>query len=202
MAIYLTVLITVLVTVPLTLLIEKIVKRGEYHKKIYEENIKEATYKPVVEESNNTHLTATSVPLCQNKQEKEEKREVIEERSHSEMLLEEEVLKKEFNPRTTKPQNVEYILLDVYNGSLLKHDMGRKSYYRLWEYENRFFFEFYCDTVAIKKAINNHSSIIDPFCEKKYNSVSMSAAKQIKVVEYGELDSRYCVISKSKIIFE
>ena len=107
-----------------------------------------------------------------------------------------------FNPKITKPSNVTFTTLAVSEGRLVPNTVGQTAYYRSWEYEGRFFFEFFCDKSKTEKAINNHYVIIDPFCQRSVNSKPIDTAKRMTNMEYGEIDSNYTVISKSIILFE
>ena len=106
------------------------------------------------------------------------------------------------NPKITKPSNVTFTTLAVSEGRLVPNTVGQTAYYRSWEYEGRFFFEFFCDKSKTEKAINNHYVIIDPFCQRSVNSKPIDTAKRMTNMEYGEIDSNYTVISKSIILFE
>ena len=106
-----------------------------------------------------------------------------------------------FNPKTTQPENAVYTDLTVSEGGLAPWSVGWPQYYRSWEYEGRFFFEFSSEQ-AEAKAINNHSVIIDPFCQKSVDSVSFEEANQVVTKEYGEIDNNYTLISKATIILK
>lgn len=110
--------------------------------------------------------------------------------------------RRKFNPKITKPSNVTFTTLAVSEGRLVPNTVGQTAYYRSWEYEGRFFFEFFCDKSKTEKAINNHYVIIDPFCQRSAKSTSIDTAKRMTNMVYGEIDSNYTVISKSIILFE
>ena len=101
-----------------------------------------------------------------------------------------------FNPFYSKPEKLDYTNLSIVDGALVESAAGKASYYRFWKYENRLFFEFFCEESRLLKTINNHSVTIDPFCQKSDDSKSHIEAESISTVKFGELDSNLRIVSK------
>lgn len=164
--------------------------------------------KPVTTDSNKQPLTNEVQPAQKTLSKKEQRKiERKEERARKQEEIpqkrEAEVeARRSFNPKTTKPSDVTYKELAVSEGRLVTCSIGQTPYYRSWEYEGRFFYEFFCEKTKAAKAVNNHSVIIDPFCQKGSASVSIEEAKRMTIIEFGEIDSNNSVISKSIILFE
>lgn len=166
--------------------------------------------KPITTDSNKQHLN-NEVQSAQKTLSKKEQRKIEKKeeraRKQKEILQKREAeaearRRRSFNPKTTKPSNVTYKELAVSEGRLVSCSIGQTPYYRSWEYEGRFFYEFFCEKTKAAKAVNNHSVIIDPFCQKSLDSVSIEEAKRMTIIEFGEIDSNNSVISKSIILFE
>lgn len=164
--------------------------------------------KPVTTDSNKQPLTNEVQPAQKTLSKKEQRKiERKEERARKQEEIpqkrEAEVeARRSFNPKTTKPSDVTYKELAVSEGRLVTCSIGQTPYYRSWEYEGRFFYEFFFGKTKAAKAVNNHSVIIDPFCQKASASVSIEEAKRMTIIEFGEIDSNNSVISKSIILFE
>jgi hypothetical protein len=109
--------------------------------------------------------------------------------------------RKAFNPKKSKPENVSYQYLAVSDGRLVPCAVGQTPYYHYWEYEGKFYYEFFCDPSKVAKAVNNRSVIIDPFCQKDSDSVNVDKSKSMKIVEFGELDENINIITKSIISY-
>lgn len=137
-----------------------------------------------------------------NQQRKEEKARKRQEEIDRKAALAEAKRKQSFNPRISKPENVTYINLGVSDGKLVPCSVGQTSYYRYWEYEGRFFYEFFCEPSKVAKAVNNRSVIIDPFCQKDSDSVAVDESKSMTINEFGELDGNLNIISKSIISYQ
>ncbi|MGM9799849.1 MAG: hypothetical protein ACI30M_04110 [Muribaculaceae bacterium] len=95
-----------------------------------------------------------------------------------------------------------YILLSISDGRLVQASSSQTPYYRAWRQGGRLLYEFYCDSQKVKKAINNCSAIIAPFCLKDVKSVELNQAEAIKTVQFGELDSNYEILNKTIIKFK
>ena len=107
-----------------------------------------------------------------------------------------------FNLRLSKPGNISYTNLGVSDGKLVPCSIGQTFYYHYWEYEGRYFYEFFCEPSEIEIAVNNRSAIIDPFCQKDSDSVDADEFKELIIKEFGELDSKLNIISKSIISYQ
>lgn len=138
----------------------------------------------------------------QRQQRKEEREKKRQEEADRQTALEELRRKQSFNPRTTKPEIVVYTNLAVSDGHLVPCTVGQNYYYHSWEYEGRYFFEFFCEQSKAAKAINNRSVILDPFCQKDSKSVPVDEAKLMEIIEFGEVDKELNIISKSIIRFK
>ena len=138
----------------------------------------------------------------QRQQKKEEHARKRQEEAAHQTALEELRRKQSFNPRTTKPENVVYTNLAVSDGHLVPCTVGQTYYYHTWEYEGRYFFEFFCEQSKAAKAINNRSVILDPFCQKDSKSVPVDEAKLMDIIEFGEVDKELNIISNSIIRFK
>lgn len=138
----------------------------------------------------------------QRQQRKEERARKSREEFDRKAALEEQRKKQSFNPRKTKPEKIVYTNLAVSDGRLVICAVGQTYYYHSWEYEGRCFFEFFCEQSKAAKAFNNHSVILDPFCQKDSYSISVDEAKAMEIIEFGELDKELNIISKSIIRFK
>lgn len=133
---------------------------------------------------------------------KEERTRKKQEEIDRKTALAEQRRKQLFNPKTTKPENVVYNNLAVSDGHLVPCTVGQNYYYHSWEYEGRYFFEFFCEQSKAAKAINNRSVILDPFCQKDSKSVPVDEAKLMEIIEFGEVDKELNIISKSIVRFK
>ena len=77
--------------------------------------------------------------------------------------------------------------------------VNQQSYYRKWEFKGKYYYEFFCDSTKIGKAINNKSVIVEPFCEKDPASTSYDNAKSIETVHFGEIGADNAIIKKAII---
>lgn len=162
--------------------------------------------KPVNTDSNrqplNNEIQTTQRPLSRNNNKERGKSKKTGGNQKKCKAEAEARRRRNFNPKTSKPSNVIYKELAVSEGRLVACSIGQTPYYRSWKYEGRFFYEFFCDKTKAAKAVNNHSVIIDPFCQKSSDSVSIEEYKRMTTVEFGEIDSYNSIISKSIILFE
>lgn len=145
------------------------------------------------------HLSKKQLRKKQKREEKERKRK-DEQKLKEKTII--ELKKNKFDPRVSKPESFEYTDLSISDGQLTVCTLGKTSYYHCWAYEGKLYYEFYCDSIKVAKAINNHSAIIDPFCVKHKDSVSLDVAKSLDVIEYGELTSEYKIINKTTVKFK
>lgn len=101
-----------------------------------------------------------------------------------------------FNPLKAKPSEIKIVELTIANDKLIPCTLGKTVYYHCWEYENKIYYDFNEKTPILAKIINNHSSIIDPFCVREFGSATWEDAKSIKGTTYGILDDNYNIIEK------
>lgn len=95
------------------------------------------------------------------------------------------------------PQNIEFTYFAVADGKFVVASIGQVSYYRSWKMNGQCYYQFYCDESRLNKAINNHSSVIDPFCIKSYDSVDFDVACCIETDECGLLDENNNIKKKT-----
>lgn len=95
------------------------------------------------------------------------------------------------------PSNVEFTYFTVADGKLIVALQGKASYYRSWEINGQRYYQFFCDKNIVKKAINNHSSVIDPFCVKSNDSVDYDFASYVETDECGLLDGNNNIKKKT-----
>lgn len=94
-----------------------------------------------------------------------------------------------------------FIMLTVKNGLFVEADPCGVCYYRTWTANGKKYFEF-VNNDRTKKAINNRSILIEPFCIKMEKSISPDEADMIETIEPGILSDDYTVIEKAKIIYK
>lgn len=138
----------------------------------------------------------------QKLQRKEERAQKREEKVRREEELAEEKRRKSFNPKVSRPEIVTYCELAVSDGHLVSCAVGQTAYFRSWEYDGKYYFEFYCEPSKVLKAFNNRSVIIDPFCQKDNDSVPVDEAKTLTTLEFGEIDANFNIIRKSTVRFD
>lgn len=138
----------------------------------------------------------------QKLQRKEERAQKREEKMRCEEELAEEERHKNFNPKVSRPEIVTYCDLAVSDGHLVSCAVGQTTYFRSWEYDGKYYFEFYCEPSKVLKAFNNRSVIIDPFCQKDNDSVPVDEAKTLTTIEFGEIDANFNIIRKSTVRFD
>lgn len=149
--------------------------------------------------SESPRLSKKQLKRLQRKEEREKRRqEGLKKKDNA--FTEQNI--KAFNPKVSKPDNAEYTDLCISDGQLTVCTIGKTSYYHCWTYGDKLYYEFYCSSAKVAKAINNHSAIIDPFCVKHKDSTPFDLAKSLEVIEYGELSSEYKIINKSTVKFK
>lgn len=151
-------------------------------------------------------IVTTREPKLSPKELKKTKgqQERAKKKEKDQKCLEQEALeqkRKAFSPKKSKPENISYQYLAVSDGRLVPCAIGQTSYYHYWEYGGKFYYEFFCEPSKIAKAVNNRSVIIDPFCQKDSDSVNVDQSKSMKIVEFGELDENFNIITKSIISY-
>lgn len=115
------------------------------------------------------------------------------------------------NARTAKIENkktnsnplvgkVNYIELAVINGCLVKED-SEQTYYRAWRENGQLLFEF-VNNDRTRKAINNRTIIVEPFCIKLENSKSPDLSEEIETKTPGILNDDYTLRKKAEIIYK
>lgn len=102
---------------------------------------------------------------------------------------------KEDNP----PKDVVYTFLKISDGQLVEALPSQIPYYRKWEFQGKIYYEFFCDSTKMAKAINNRSVLVEPFCDKDSSSLPYDSASAIKTLVFGELDSSNIIKTKTKI---
>lgn len=93
-----------------------------------------------------------------------------------------------------------YIELAVINGSLVKED-SEQTYYRAWRENGQMLFEF-VNNDRTRKAINNRTIIVEPFCIKLESSKSPDISEEIETKTPGILNDDYTLRKKAEIIYK
>ena len=93
-----------------------------------------------------------------------------------------------------------FIELAVINGSLVKEE-SEQTYYRAWRENGQIMFEF-VNNDRTRKAINNRTIIIEPFCIKQESSKSPDVSKEIETKTPGILNDDYTLRKKAEIIYK
>jgi hypothetical protein len=95
-----------------------------------------------------------------------------------------------------RPDTRVYQWLKVVDGGRLALvDSSESAYYRAWTSNNGIiYFEFYCSRPG--KAINNRTSLIEPFCEIQKGDIEPDSAKGIVIKKQGVLNNDYSINSK------
>ena len=89
----------------------------------------------------------------------------------------------------------EYIWLKAVDGGKLSIAQSADvAMYRAWKSNDIYAFEFCCAKTG--KAINNRTSVIDPFCEVQTNGIDPDQAKSVNVKKPGSLSSDFQVLTK------
>lgn len=96
---------------------------------------------------------------------------------------------------TKQVETREYIWLKAVDGGRLSiAQSADAAMYRAWKNRDGYAFEFCCAKTG--KAINNRTSVIDPFCEVQTNGIDPDQAKNVNVKKLGSLSSDFRVITK------
>ena len=89
----------------------------------------------------------------------------------------------------------EYVWLKAVDGGKLSIAQSADvAMYRAWKSNDIYAFEFCCAKTG--KAINNRTSVIDPFCEIQTNGIDPDQAKSVNVKKPGSLSSDFQVLTK------
>lgn len=91
------------------------------------------------------------------------------------------------------------IQLSIQSGGKLKQaEIGDIVYYKAWEDNGKLYFVF-VNSERTLKAINNRTTIIEPFCDNVGSVKSPDSADSIEIVQEGVLSSDFQVLEKVKI---
>ena len=93
-----------------------------------------------------------------------------------------------------------YIELAVINGCLVKEE-SEQTYYRAWRENGPILFEF-VNNDRTRKAINNRTIIVEPFCIKLESSRSPDVSEKIETKTPGILNDDYTLRKKAEIIYK
>ena len=94
-----------------------------------------------------------------------------------------------------------YIELAVINGNLVEAESEQTTYYRAWRENGQILFEF-VNNDRTRKAINNRTIIIEPFCIKLEYSKSPDVSVEIETITPGFLNDDYTLRKKAEIIYK
>lgn len=92
------------------------------------------------------------------------------------------------------------IELAVINGCLVKEE-SEQTYYRAWKENGQMLFEF-VNNDRTRKAINNRTIIVEPFCIKLESSKSPDASEEIETKTPGILNDDFTLRKKAEIIYK
>lgn len=96
-------------------------------------------------------------------------------------------------------QNKNTIHLSIQSGGRLKKaEIGDIIYYKAWEEKGKLYFVF-VNSERTPKAINNRTTIIEPFCDNVGSIKSPDNADAIEIVKEGVLTDDFQVLEKVKI---
>ena len=97
-------------------------------------------------------------------------------------------------------QNKNYVIpLSIQSGGKLKQaEVGDVVYYRAWQEKGKLYFVF-VNSERTLKAINNRTTIIEPFCDNVGSMKSPDNADSIEVVKEGVLDDNFLILERVKI---
>ena len=93
-----------------------------------------------------------------------------------------------------------YYELAVINGNLVKAE-SEQTYYRAWRVNGQLIFEF-VNNDRTRKAINNRTIIIEPFCIKLESSKSPDISEEIETKTPGILNDDFTLRKKAEIIYK
>lgn len=98
-------------------------------------------------------------------------------------------------------ENASFTYYTVSDAKLVAVSPGQAYYYRAWSQDGKQYYQFYCESGRISKAINNHSSVLDPFCTKTDDSAEYDFASEVITDECGQLDVDGKISKKTIIKF-
>ena len=104
------------------------------------------------------------------------------------------------NPNSSDAHS-DFIALTVVNGNLSKAESDHTIYYRSWRNKDKLLFEF-VNNERTRKAINNRTIIIEPFCIKQENSKSPDISEEIETIIPGVLNEDFTLLKKAEIIYK
>ena len=95
--------------------------------------------------------------------------------------------------------DAEYLYLKVGVGGILKNlQTPDRANYRAWRCNGILYFEFYSINEE-KKAINNRTSIIEPFCDIDNGTIDPDSANYVETKEFGILNDDFTINKKTII---
>ena len=110
--------------------------------------------------------------------------------------------KRKANNENSRPITVTYERLTLGGeGNLIHCEEGYPVYYRAWREHERIKFEF-VNSDRTKKAINNRSTYIEPFCNKTEESKFPDESDSIETITPGILNDDYTVKEKAVIRYK
>lgn len=95
----------------------------------------------------------------------------------------------------------DYNDLTVLNGNLVKAEYEHTIYYHSWRSDGKLLYEF-VNNERTRKAINNRTIIIEPFCIKQESSKSPDVSEEIETMVPGILNEDYTIAKKAEIIYK
>lgn len=110
--------------------------------------------------------------------------------------------KRKGNKEISHPIAISYERLTIgSDGNLIHCEDGYPVYYRAWKERERIKFEF-VNSDRTKKAINNRSTFIEPFCNKTEKSKFPDESDFIETITPGILNDDYTVKEKAVIRYK
>lgn len=172
--------------------LEKEIEKREKKIKVLEKQLNEkdnviASLRSQIKELNKSSSRSSMPSNSSNKQEEDnnEKTGVADNNRNSNPLV------RQYN----------FIELAVINGSLVKAESEQTTYYRSWRENEQIMFEF-VNNDRTRKAINNRTVIIEPFCIKLESSKSPDNSEEIETKTPGILNDDFTLKKKAEIIYK
>lgn len=100
----------------------------------------------------------------------------------------------------TEPQSSN-MFFTVLNGNLVEAEPDQTIYYHCWKEKGKMLFEF-VNNERTRKAINNRTVIIEPFCIKQEMSKSPDLSEVIETKIPGILNEDFTIFKKAEIIYK
>lgn len=107
---------------------------------------------------------------------------------------------KKIIPETLGSQS-NFTYLTVLNGNLVEAEPDQTIYYRSWKEKGQLMFEF-VNNERTRKAINNRTIIIEPFCIKQEMSKTPDLSEKIETKFPGVLNEDFTLLKKAEIIYK